>query len=77
MFPNPTKGDLNIYLDANLNLDDTIEIYDVTGKLVNTISLKANHYNKVKIDVASLQSGMYFLKLVVNDVTINKKFYRE
>jgi len=77
IYPNPTKDDLNIYLDDNLSLEESIEIYDVAGKLVKTLKTSIIENNNTTIDVASLQSGMYFLKLVVNEVTINKKFYRE
>ena len=77
IFPNPTEGDLNIYLDADLSLEDTIEIYDVAGKLVKTISSSIFENNNTKVNVESLQSGMYFLRMVAKEVTINKKFYRK
>ncbi|MDC0006951.1 carboxypeptidase regulatory-like domain-containing protein, partial [Winogradskyella sp.] len=77
IFPNPAKEDLSIALDSNLNIETDIKIYDVSGKLVKTISSSIFENNNAKVNVESLQSGMYFVKLSVNEVTVTKKFYKE
>jgi hypothetical protein len=77
IFPNPAKEDLSIALDSNLNIETDIKIYDVSGKLVKTISSSSFENNNAKVNVESLQSGMYFVKLSVNEVTVTKKFYKE
>lgn len=57
LYPNPAKN--KIHLTA-LNDIDLVEIYDVTGKIV--ITLSEINYGTNIIDVSSLVSGFYFIK---------------
>jgi hypothetical protein len=61
IFPNPTKGVLNIELsELNGNLLSTIEIRDLSGKLVLTDHLKTRHQ---QLNIASLSKGVYFISI--------------
>ena len=61
IFPNPTKGVLNIELsELNGNLLSTIEIRDLSGKLVLTDQLKTRHQ---QLSIASLSKGVYFISI--------------
>jgi len=62
VFPNPTSGDLTIELDNGLN--KTIEISDVTGRLVlsNTSSK-----DKVNVNINHLANGVYYVKVLSNN----------
>lgn len=53
--PNPNSGVFEIKTDKNL--EGTIEIFDVTGKLVYTQTAQ----NKNKIDISNKESGVYLL----------------
>ncbi len=66
LYPNPTSKYLKISSDRII---DNISIYDYTGRLcINT----QNHQNK--IDISSLSSGVYFVKLKSkNGVLISRK----
>jgi len=58
IYPNPARDILTI--DAGQPIPDkaTVEIYNITGKMVNSKLLDSN-----SIDVSALPPGMYFLKL--------------
>lgn len=67
VFPNPLKGNvLNITSDANAT--KTVEIFDVLGKqVVNTTTANTS------INVSSLTSGVYIVKITEEGKTATKK----
>ena len=62
-YPNPTKDDINfiIHDDTPANKYD-ISIYDTSGNLVWSDNKKFIN-NELKIDVRSLEDGLYFYTL--------------
>lgn len=58
--PNPTNGIFEIKTEKNL--EGSIEIFDVTGKLV----LSQTTQNKTKVDISTKEAGIYLL--VIKDV---------
>ncbi len=56
---------LNIDTQENINY---VEITDITGKIVFTTSEKTN-----KIDVSTLTSGIYLLKINIDNGVYNQK----
>jgi Secretion system C-terminal sorting domain len=74
IYPNPSKGIYNLSLN-NLTID-TIELYDLTGVKINVIdNLKINN-NESILDLTSVASGVYFLKIKSNNQTITKKIIK-
>ncbi len=71
VFPNPASGSVNIQYSLVTNSNVTIELYDLFGKVIKTIqpqteqSIRSNHYYSV--DINDLASGMYFVKLKINN----------
>ncbi|WNH11746.1 spondin domain-containing protein [Thalassobellus suaedae] len=61
VFPNPTQEKITISNPQNLELN-TIEIYNILGRLVKGISIK-NRINKFEIDLSTLSNGVYLLQL--------------
>jgi len=60
IYPNPANNELRI---TNYELrDGIIEIYDVYGKKISSHHLTASSSHQ-KIDISSLSSGVYFLRL--------------
>lgn len=63
VYPNPANSKININLDCNDNLNcknsiKSIEIYDVQGRILETII-----ENKNVIDISNKSNGIYFLKI--------------
>ena len=64
IYPNPTNGELNIGYAICDNAICDIEIYDVYGRMLQTISRKSEiGKSEIKIDVSHLPSGIYFLRV--------------
>lgn len=66
IYPNPTEGNLFVDL-TNIPNVVTVELYDLTGKLISTTT---NHSNPVvKVDMNNLSRGMYQIRLTSNSIT--------
>jgi hypothetical protein len=72
IYPNPTHTSL--FID---NIDmvqiSKITIIDLEGRVIETNSNIAQQ-SKLQIDIKSLNSGVYFLRISVNNKIINKRF---
>ena len=65
VYPNPTKGDLNINISDNTG---DIQIYDLSGKLVKTFQIDGIN----KYDVSGFQEGIYVI-MINNDSSKTQK----
>ena len=74
IFPNPVESDLNIL--TNKAIQAQIKIYDFQGRLVY-FSKNVRINNQFKIDIQSLNSGMYVLKLTDNTTSSSFKFQKK
>jgi hypothetical protein len=71
IFPNPTKGILNVQSDFNVKL---IRLYDNQGKIVFSKTL---NQKKTQIDVSMFEPGVYFISLEIEDKTVLRKIVVE
>ncbi len=74
-YPNPFNPSTQIRFDVAKKGFVSLKIYDVTGKLVNTIvnrNLEAGKYAE-DFNAGNLPSGIYFYKIVATDYTETKK----
>lgn len=64
MYPNPTNEFLNIQMDVQNSKNVTIQIMDITGKVVMAIT-EPNHGNKFSttLNVSNLSQGAYMVKI--------------
>jgi hypothetical protein len=56
VFPNPSSGNFNI---SGLTDQSSIEIYDISGKLIFGAETRDNNFN---IDLSDRAKGIYFCK---------------
>jgi endonuclease I/chitodextrinase len=70
MYPNPLKGN-NLFIRTGQN--STIKIYNVLGKLILSDIVNSN---KNKVDVSSLQKGIYLIKVTSGNSTTTKKLIK-
>jgi hypothetical protein len=75
LFPNPAKSLITISSTINGTIKVNYEIVDVLGKVV----LQNEHTgsDKFTINVSDLNSGIYFVRLQVNNSVVVKKFVKE
>jgi len=71
IFPNPLMDDSQLTVKFGANITAKIYIYDVTGKLAVTDEI--DNVNSKRINTSTLTNGIYFLRLVTDNVTITKK----
>ena len=62
VFPNPAQGSFVIRTTDDFLQKKTLDIYDVTGRQI--LSVTGVQGNENKIDVSRLQSGIYFLRIL-------------
>ena len=73
MYPNPTKGYVQLDL-SQLNISSVqVEVYDYTGKILKNLSVNTKGSSKVDMDLQGLTSGVYFIKVVSKNGTSTKR----
>ncbi len=70
VYPNPTDGMVNVNYFGTCNPQMTIEVIDVTGKLVAVYN--TNNYNYI-LDLSSLSGGVYTMKFIGATEVATKK----
>ena len=72
LYPNPAKEYVDIRVDGDLNVT-MMEVYDVYGKLINTVNVIDN---PTRINVSSLANGMYFVRVTTEAGSVTKTFVK-
>ncbi|WP_232730366.1 S8 family serine peptidase [Lacinutrix sp. Bg11-31] len=78
VYPNPSKEEVNIRINTTLGATYQIELLNNLGQSITTVSTtrfsgKAQH----KLNISKYQSGLYFIKIKVNDSEVIKKLIIE
>lgn len=71
LYPIPAKDNLNFSL-KNSEITSSISIYNLLGQLIQTVTNPTN-----SIDVSSLQSGSYLIKVTTDKGIVSGKFVKE
>lgn len=74
MYPNPAQNNVTIANSTSIKLDQ-LAIYDVNGRLINTIDLR-DMQQETTIDVSNLSSGMYMLQIQGEGVSTIKRWIK-
>ena len=74
IYPNPSRGDFQIYLNAEGNVD--LYIYDISGRKIGHLVSSGNGKRTVNFSEFGLElnSGIYFCQIHNNDAIATKKF---
>ena len=68
VYPNPTNnGTASFDFEFTANETATVRVFDVTGRTVLTQEVKGTGLETVKLDVSSLNAGMYNLEIATAD----------
>ncbi len=72
VYPNPSKGMVNIDFISSKNDITTIKVLDMTGRIVQLVATNTSKgKNNVQIDIQGLANGFYTLQIVNNDNLIS------
>ena len=68
--PNPSSGQITLTYTLETTMPVRIDLYDITGKFVKTLTQQGNQYAgkyNVSYNISDLQNGIYFATLMTND----------
>ena len=71
LFPNPAKELINV--QCTMYNVQSVEVIDVYGKVINTISVTDN---PTRINVSGLANGMYFVRVTTEMGVVTKQFVK-
>lgn len=71
IYPNPTQGIIHVNVSEGGN--KTLEVMDVTGRVIQTKSFAASTY---ELDLKEYSTGVYYLKIISGNSTEIKKLIR-
>jgi len=69
LFPNPNKGNFNIYFQNNFSGNLTLNIYDLNGVFIENIYNKYIKKGELNFttDISNLKNGKYFIQVKLNN----------
>ena len=75
LYPNPAKEVVNVQCTMNNGQFEVtgIEVFDVYGKLINTVDVVDN---LTRINVSGLADGMYFVRVTTDQGAVTKAFVK-
>ena len=73
LFPNPAKEYIDVRIDGDVTVS-AMEVYDVYGKLINTVVVTEN---PTRINVSNLANGMYFVRVTTEEGMVTKTFVKK
>ena len=79
IYPNPSNNYINVNFQNPQFLKDNqaeFQFYSMNGQLVYKTKCELNQLDSQTINISELSNGVYFLKLIANDVTVVEKFIK-
>ena len=74
LFPNPANDVIHVQCTMNNVQMTALEVFDVYGKLINTVNLVDN---PTQINVSGLAAGMYFVRVTTEEGVVTKSFVKK
>ncbi|MDA3953323.1 MAG: alpha-amylase family glycosyl hydrolase [Bacteroidales bacterium] len=74
VFPNPSSDKFFFEIKEGNTNNSVLYIYDIQGQL--KIKTNNTNQNSIELDAAELQNGIYFYKLIVNDIVYTGKILK-
>ena len=71
IYPNPVNN--NLYIESEKEIEKVV-IYNITGVAVYDVECRMND---VELDVANLNSGVYFVKIITDNGEVVKRFVKK
>lgn len=79
VYPNPSKGNLNVTLSNDSENSFKVEITDMFGKVYRTVNSEdISNESQISFDLSDLSNGIYFVKVTVENCESNiTKFIKD
>ena len=75
VFPNPANEVLNIHISSKSLENTLLNIVDISGKTVQTVTL--NGSNQISVSLEGINAGVYFIEMVNANGKLVKKFIKK
>lgn len=77
LYPNPANNQVNLKFSSASQQYGQVEVYNINGSKIMSLPANINTgVNTININTADLTAGNYFVSLVTNEGTTNKRFTR-
>ncbi len=73
VFPNPTKGELNVEMIFDQTEKVTIDLVDMAGRIVFSKELESSVDHKTLLDMRALPDGIYLMKIKAGKGFVTRK----
>jgi Secretion system C-terminal sorting domain len=78
VFPNPTPGQLNLFLPAETAVESLgVLIFDLKGTMLHREEWNAKENSTLTVDMTALSSGMYLLKIISGNESVERRIVKE
>ena len=78
IYPNPTNGVFEIGIDNVLDKSLNISIYTITGQIIyNTLSNPSENTLNTTIDIGTMPSGIYFVKVIIDEQEYTQRIIKK
>ena len=79
IFPNPSHGgDAYLHLVAKDVLPITVQVTDISGKMIQTLNVQAvKGKNIFTLPTQGISAGVYFVKIISENASLNMKWVKE
>lgn len=76
LYPNPASDELNIQINGLINKPLTLQLFDLNGRMALQKTLPASNspFSVYQLNVSSLKSGVYFIRIKGDKLNIQDKF---
>jgi len=74
VYPNPVNTQLTISFASNISEPMVIDIYDNSGRMINTSIVNDNRSNPISVNMSSLANGFYHLSVKNSQFSTTKSF---
>ena len=72
LYPNPAHDLVNVIFNSN-DVNNRLNIYDISGRAINSIDMKEAGFNNVSIDLSNYPKGLYLVELVSGNKRMKQK----
>jgi lysyl endopeptidase len=73
IYPNPSSGNVNLKVNLNKPTDLKVEVYNILGAKQGEYSINQARSGDFSINMSTFSNGIYLLKIVANDVKVDRK----
>jgi hypothetical protein len=75
LYPNPTKGTLNIQIPSNFGLPNSYSIYNILGQIIS--KKEVSKETDLTVNTSSLSNGIYFITVVKENEKKTLRFIKQ